>query len=448
MSNSITSRTACSVAALAALVLTACNGRPSTKDSPIQVRPGVALPSDLAATEGAVRFLENRVRLDPEDHIAYNKLGAYYLQLQRETGSLSYIELASKAAKGSLASLPPEHNTDGLLLTAQVEYAEHDFTSARDHSRQLAELEPGKSYPFNTLGDALLELGDYDGATAAFQQMERLAAGIGGMTSVAVDQRLARYAALRGDVDHARRYLDNALRTCLALPAPPRETTAWCYWQLGDLAFSVGDNTSADACYQNALTAFPDYFRALASLGRLRAAQGDLDGGIALYEQATRLVPDPAFIAALGDLYKLKGRDREAAAQYGLVEQIGHLSALNGFLYNRQLALFYADHDLKAEDAYQNARREYEVRKDVYGSDTLAWAALKSGKLKEAESAAKEALKLGTKDPRIWYHAGMIALAEGDVTSARDYLNRSLELNQQFDPLQAALAKHALEGLL
>jgi hypothetical protein len=51
-------------------------------------------------------------------------------------------------------------------------------------------------------------------------------------------------------------------------------------------------------------------------------------------------LPDPAFVAASGDLYKLAGHEREAAAQYALVEQIGHLSAASGALYNRQLALF------------------------------------------------------------------------------------------------------------
>src|SRR5262244_1650270 len=144
--------------------------------------PGV--PSESAATEGAIRFLENRVKMDPEDHIAYNKLGAYYLQRLRETGSLTYLELAARAADASLATLPPEHNTDGLTILAQVEYAEHDFAKARDHARRLAELDPGKSYPFHTLGDALLELGDYEGATAAYRQMQRFAAGMEGLPAM------------------------------------------------------------------------------------------------------------------------------------------------------------------------------------------------------------------------------------------------------------------------
>src|SRR5215813_854714 len=73
--------------------------------APVAVAPAVAMPSDSAAVDGAIRFLENRVKLDPEDHIAYNKLGGYYLQRLRETGSITYLELATRAADASLATL-------------------------------------------------------------------------------------------------------------------------------------------------------------------------------------------------------------------------------------------------------------------------------------------------------------------------------------------------------
>jgi tetratricopeptide (TPR) repeat protein len=117
---------------------------------------------------------------------------------------------------------------------------------------------------------------------------------------------------------------------------------------------------------------------------------------------------------------------------------------LNGQLYNRQLALFYADHDLKPDEAYTLAAREYEARPDIYGADALAWTALKAGKLTEAQAAMKEALKLGTRDAKLLYHAGLIARAAGDKASAENYLKRALALNRQFDPLQAPFAQQAL----
>jgi tetratricopeptide (TPR) repeat protein len=157
-------------------------------------------------------------------------------------------------------------------------------------------------------------------------------------------------------------------------------------------------------------------------------------------------LPDPQFVAALGDLYRLAGRDEDAKKQYELVEQIGRLSATSGALYNRQLALFYADHDIKTEEAYKLAAKEYEARRDIYGADALAWTALKAGKLNEAQTAMKDALRLGTQDAKLFYHAGMIARASGDETAAREFIKRALELNPQFDPRQSVIAKTLLEN--
>ncbi len=117
---------------------------------------------------------------------------------------------------------------------------------------------------------------------------------------------------------------------------------------------------------------------------------------------------------------------------------------LNGALYNRQIALFHADHDLNAEAAYADAFKEYVVRRDIYGADALAWTALKTGRIVEAQDAIREALRLGTRDARLFYHAGMIAHSAGDGSMARQYLTRALALNPRFDPLQAQIAERVL----
>jgi tetratricopeptide (TPR) repeat protein len=387
----------------------------------------------------AVRFLEDRVRRDPGDFIACNKLAGYYVRLVRETGSLDYLELALGAARASLDAMPAEMNTGGLAALAQAEYMAHDFAGARDKALRLAELDPSKPYPYQLLGDALLELGAYDDARLAFKRMEQLGGrGISGLT------RTARVELLYGETGEGRRRLELALDLALADDAPDRETVSWCRWQLGEVAFSTGDYEEAERRYGEALATLPDYFRALASLGRLRAARGDSSGAIACYERALRIVPDPTFAAALGDLYALAGREREAGARYALVEHAARLGALDGELHNRAYALFLADHDLKPAEAYELAAREYAVRKDVYGADALAWTALKAGRIAEARAAIGEALRLGTKDARLFYHAGLIALAAGDAAAAREHLGRALALCPEFDPLQAGVARRAL----
>jgi tetratricopeptide (TPR) repeat protein len=386
----------------------------------------------------AVRFLEARVKDDPNDLIALNKLSSYYLQLHRETADTRYLELALRSARASLQVLPGDQNVDGLLALAQAEFQTHDFVSARDHATEFTTYRPNKSSGFCVLGDALLELGNYEMASEAYRKMETLDRG-----SVSTESRLARLAMLRGDRLTAQKRYALALEQAQNAAIASSEEIAWCEWQMGELAFSFGDYTEARNRYEEALKTLPGYFRAVASLGRVLAALGDIKGAIEQYQRAVRIIPDPQFVAALGDLYKLSGRYQEARNQYQLVERIARLSELNGALYNRQITFFQADHDLKPEEAYARAVKERAVRRDIFGDDTFAWAALKAGRINEAQAAIKDALRLGTKEARLYYHAGMIARAAGDENRARDYLKQALELNPQFDPLQSQLAREA-----
>ena len=436
-----------SVLALAALAAGGCGGWASKPVAPATDAPApppaldsAAMPAESDASASTIRFLEDRIKHDPEDFIAYNKLCGYYLRAAQESGDLKYLELASRGAAASLKAMPAEVNPGGLAALIQAEYMSHDFAAARDHALRLQDIEPRKALTYQLLGEALLELGEYDRGEGALRQMERLS----GPQSFAVETRLARVDLLRGRRKEAERRYGAALALALSQVPSSRETVAWCWWQLGEFAFMFGDYEAAERNYLESLKTFPDYYRALASLGRARAARGDLPGAIEQYERAVGRLPDPSFLAALGDLYKLAGRDKEAAAQYALVEQIARLGALNGALYNRQLALFYADHDMRAPEAYALAAKEYEVRRDIYGADALAWTALKAGKLDEARAAIKDALRLQTEDARLFYHAGMIARAGGDAAQARRYLERALALSPQFDPLQARIAREAL----
>ncbi len=381
--------------------------------------------------EEMVRFLEDRIKHDPEDFVSYNALAGYYLQRLRETGDLQQFSLASRAVHTSLAIVPVVRNLGGLAALTKAEIAGHEFVSARDHALQLTKLFSGDQ-GYALLSDASLELGDYDAAVNAVQTMER----INGGSNDATEMRRGRLAFLMGKVSEARARMSNALSFLLNRPIRPVEAIAWCYWQLGETDFASGNYEGAEREYRHALLVFSGYFRALAGLGRARAARGDVSGAIAQYKLAISSFPDPTFVAALGDLYKLTGREQDAKSQYELVEYIGRLSDLNGVVYNRQLALFYADHDLWPAKAYAGALQEYSIRRDIYGADAVAWTALKAGRIEEAQSAARDALRLGTQDARLFYHAGLIARAAGDNRLARQYLQKALRLNPEFDPLQ------------
>jgi tetratricopeptide (TPR) repeat protein len=428
---------------LAALIASACGTGASTPSPTTQVEPPPATPFavDRNGDREVIRFLEQRVKQNPEDFIAYNKLNGYYLQLARESGDVKYLELAERAARASLKVVADEMNVGGLAGLAQAAHNLHDFAGARDHGERLVALDPLKSYPYQILGDALLELGDYEKAEEAFFQMQKVT---GELVTFSNEVRFARLDQLHGRTGAMKTRYRNALLIASERVPPVPEEVAWCRWQLGEAAFAEGDYEKAEQSYRDALTTYPDYYRALASLGRVRAARGDLAGAIEQYEKVVKLLPDPVFVAALGDLYKLAGRAGEAARQYALVEHIARLSELNGQLYNRQLAIFYADHDLKPAEAYELAQKEYVVRHDINGADTLAWTALKAGRVPEAQAAIKEALRFNTQDAKLFYHAGLISRAAGDENAARAWLSRAMKLNPKFDPWLSANSQSRL----
>lgn len=129
------------------------------------------------------------------------------------------------------------------------------------------------------------------------------------------------------------------------------------------------------------------------------------------------------------------------------MEQIAKLDQINQVLYNRDLALFYADRDWNLDEALRLIEREAGVRNDIYTYDVLGWVYYKSKRYPEAEKAMKEALRLGTQDPRLLYHAGMIARAVGKEKEAKRLLNQALSLNPRFHPVYEQNARQTLATL-
>jgi tetratricopeptide (TPR) repeat protein len=404
----------------------------------------VALCSSIALAQShdsSIRFLESRLASDPDDFTAWNRLAPLYLQRLRETGSLDYLILARRAVDRSL-SINPDRNLIARSIQCRVQFSSHEFAASRDIAKQLVTAEPNQPYAHMYLGDAYLELGDYAAAAESYAKMIDL----GGPTTEALC-RTAHAAFLHGQASLATDKFRSALDSAQLQSPPNSETVAWIDCQLSDVCFFTGDYPAAEARARDALNAFPNYFRARAALARTLAAQDKFDTAITEYEKSIATYPDPISIAALGDLYHLTARERDAQSQYHLIEQITKLNKFAGILYNRNIAVFYANHDINLDLAYQMALTEYQSRKDIYGADALAWTAYKSHHLDEARAAIAESLKLHTQDPTLFYHAGMIEFTAGSRPAARNYPEQALKLSPHFDPLQLPIARHTLESL-
>lgn len=399
-------------------------------------------PSSLWAqrtsTDQTILRYQRMLQRNPADPRAYYRVGDAYIQKARESGDVTYFDLAEQALRKALEINP--RYSDARRHLAFVLYSRHDFEGAAKEAQRAIELNPADGHALGILGDAYLEVGKYGPARETYQQMMQLQADLYSQS------RRAGLKSIMGDPEGAIDDLRRAIEEGQA-SGRPRESVAWAQWQLASEYFALGKLAEAEAEYLEALKTYPNYHRASAGLAQLRAAQKRYPEAIELYRQALGVIPLPEYAAALGDLYTKLGRRGDAKNQYELVEYIGQLNTLNKVLYNRELASFYADHDLKPTEALELAKKELEVRQDIYAYDLLAWALYKNGKPDDARVPMMAALKLGTKDAKLFYHAGMIYHALGQPDLAREHLGRALALNPHFNLLQAERAEQTLRAL-
>jgi tetratricopeptide (TPR) repeat protein len=385
-----------------------------------------------------IHAYEERAKTTPNVS-EYTLLGELYVTKARSTGDVATYARAEESLERALA-IAPEY-TEAQSLLASVRFTTHDFVGALQLANEVLTEKPRDFGALAVAGDAQLELGRYEEAKAIYARLSRLLPG-----TPAVDVRVARFAWLTGEVDEALRHAAQATSSARR-SGIFGAGLAWYQCFEARIHLDRGDYDEAARLYESARKAAPDYHVALAGLARARAAQGRILAAISLYESAIRIVPEPDYLAALGDLFAVRGQEQPAQEQYDTVDVVAKLAEINRQVFNRQLAVFYADHQINPAAAVELAASELTVRKDVYGYDAYAWALYRNERFKEAREASDEALALGTPDARLLYHSGLIWAALGNDELARTDLERALQISPRFDPLHARVARRTLSSL-
>ncbi|MBI2965391.1 MAG: tetratricopeptide repeat protein [Chloroflexi bacterium] len=394
--------------------------------------------SDAAPVGEAIRKFEERVEANPSSYIDYTILGQLYMRQSRENGDIAALLRAEAALKRAL-DINPAYTAARASLAAAL-HNQHRFEEAKAMAQSIAEGTSVSVQAVATLADARFALGDYDQATAGFIRLTSIAPG------PASQIRLAQLEHLRGNIDEALRLTRSAAAAEYASGATP-EGMAWYLARIGDLYFGVGELQNAARHYQAALKLFDRHYPSLAGLARVRAAEGKLGEAIELYKRAVEVVPLPAMLAELGDAYAAAGDDDEAVTQYQTVELIATIARLNQAVFNRELVIFYADHNIRVDMALRLAESEIGVRSDVYGYDALAWALYRNGRYDEANSAMQKALEHGTRDASLHFHAALIRKALGDLDGERTHLAAVVRTNPRFSLLHAPRVQAELASL-
>jgi tetratricopeptide (TPR) repeat protein len=398
----------------------------------------------------------------PGDAEAWLSLGDALMQRSRDRAVPGLLDRA-EAAYSRAAEIEPR-NPGAWVGLGWVANTRHDFEAGRRWLKRALEDDPQRPEAHALLGDAAVEAGEYDVAMDHYQ--------------VALDRRpdLASYARaahllwLTGQPSRARLLMGKAI----AAGGPHAENVAWCRAELAMMLFQDGALLPAENLLKEALAAAPDNPHALAAMGRVQMGRKQYAVAIEFYQRAASLYPQHASLAALVDLHTWTGQKEEARRAterllaFHAVHEHDHDHAedhhasvagdggrdskaagqghshLHG---NADLARFMADHELDLDQAWAEAEEAYRNYKSVGVTDTLAWCGYRKGNLVEARRLIQRALKWGTPDAQLLYHAGMIHAGLGETSKAKKLLYQALSLNPQFHPVEAETAARTLREL-
>ncbi|HEX9725831.1 MAG TPA: tetratricopeptide repeat protein [Vicinamibacteria bacterium] len=376
----------------------------------------------------AIAHLQEKASRSQRPAAYLERLGWAFVAKARVSYDPGFYKLAEQSAL-CIESKSPGIN-EALLLRGHVLHNLHRFQEAEVLARRLV-AQRGLSFDFGLLGDVLLEQGKLTEAIDAYQEM------MDQKPSPQAYSRSGYVRWLKGDLLGAIELMRMAAG---ASGSADPESAAWAQVRLALFELQAGRLPVADSLIERALALQPDYAPALLARGRLLLAEGKDEESVSPLARAATLNPTPEYQWLLIDALRGVEREKEAAVVEAQLLERGAVDD------ERTFALYLATRGKDVETAVRLAERELEARADVFTLDALAWALHAAGRSEEASALSQRALAEGTRDARLFLHAGVIAAALGDSDNARLRLDQATAIERMLLPserthLRAAISR-------
>ena len=330
-------------------------------------------------TDKALAQALTKARGKPHRAIAWVDLGDALAQKLRDSANLKYYDYAEMAYRQALQLDP--RSVDAMNGMAWVVGGRHVFDQSIEWANRALKIDPRNAPARGIIGDAALELGDYDRAFDEYQKMMDLRPDLSSWS------RGAWLLWLTGNPSKAQWLMQKAIKA----GAPYAENTIWCRAKLATMLFQDGALLPAEQVLAPALAAAPRNTQVLLVAGRIAVARHDFATATRYYQTVLDTGPNHEALAALGDLSAANLEQEKAERYYKKVEVLHAAHLVSGGHSHMLMAKFYADHDRNLVEALRLAEQR-KLTRNVLEADIVAWVYFKSGDLPHARSCRQVGL--------------------------------------------------------
>ena len=367
--------------------------------------------------------LDRALKLKPDSADALHLLAQVYANESRPLDALELLVRAHKIA--------PE-NTDVIFLMARLSMSQNYFEDAIPLLESGIALAPQRADLLAALGESYFMAGKVDKAVETFQKL------------IARDPSARSYLFLGisyrhlGRFDEAKQYFQGGLKL------DPHNSV--CLFNLGFIAERQGDYPQAEAMFQQALHASPDFGPALLELANLRTISKKYAEAAELLRKYVGVSRDPAtgyykLAMAERSLHQTDAADRDLKVFQTLSKNAPTgpypYEHLFDFLDNRSNLAPQARTQQDISQLQAEISKHPDQPEDLY---LLAEAYLKSGKTVDAKDTITQLDKLSAGDYRTQNGVGVLLARYHLYDDAVQHFRGALQANPGADDVLFNLA--------
>ncbi|MDX1928753.1 MAG: tetratricopeptide repeat protein [Pirellulaceae bacterium] len=371
--------------------------------------------------EARMAAAKKAIAQQPKNVDAQNALAMALTRRARETADPDYYDQAREVLEESFRIEPD--NFEARRIETWIALGKHEFSKALELARALSKRRPDDVLAYALLTDACVETGNYEEAERAAQWALDMRPGeISGLTRAAYLREL--FGDIQGSVD--------LMQSAYNKTAPAEvEDRAWILTQFAHLQLLSGKPEVAELALADAIKLFPGYHYALGNMVKVRTAQQRYEDAVSIAQEFIQAAPNPENLFVVGEALNRAGRFDEAKRVFADFETQAVAESQGTDNANRELVFYYVNHANKPADGLRIAKLEFARRQDVFTREAYAWALQANGEIQEARVQMDKALAVGIRDPKFFYHAGVIAQKNNDHEQAQKFFQESLKLAER-----------------